>query len=130
MDEVAFRRASHVVAENARVVETERALATGDLASVGKLFAASHVSLRDLYEVSSPELDALVDIATSVDGVIAARLTGAGFGGSTINLVRRDRIIALREAVERDYPARTGLQATIADVNAVDGAGWIRDGIT
>jgi len=130
MDEVAFRRASHVVAENARVVETERALATGDLASVGKLFAASHVSLRDLYEVSSPELDALVDIATSVDGVIAARLTGAGFGGSTINLVRRDRIIALREAVERDYPARTGLQATIVDVNAVDGAGWIRDGIT
>ena len=125
MDEVAFRRATHVVEENARVLETEAALAAGDLAGVGALFAASHASLRDLYEVSSPELDALVDIATSVDGVIGARLTGAGFGGSTINLVRRETVRTLREAIARDYPERTGLQATVLDVDAVDGAGFV-----
>ncbi len=125
MDAVAFRRATHVVEEDARVLETEAALEAGDLPEVGRLFAASHASLRDLYEVSSPELDALVDIATSVPGVVAARLTGAGFGGSTINLVHRSAIPALREAVERDYPARTGLTPTVVDVDAVDGAGWI-----
>jgi galactokinase len=92
---------------------------------VGALFAASHRSLRDLYEVSSPELDALVDIATSVDGVIAARMTGAGFGGSTINLARRERVDALRRAVERDYPPRTGLTPTVFAVNPVDGAGFV-----
>jgi galactokinase len=125
MDPVAFARASHVVAENERVLETEGALAAGDLAAVGSLFAASHRSLRDLYEVSSPELDALVEIATSVDGVIGARLTGAGFGGSTINLVRRDRVDALRAAVERDYPARTGLRPMVLDVDAVSGTAFM-----
>jgi len=125
MDGIAFDRASHVVDENARVLETERALAAGDLAAVGALFAASHRSLRDLYQVSSPELDALVEIATSVDGVIGARLTGAGFGGSTINLVRRDRIDALRRAIDREYPPRTGLQPTVLDVDAVAGADFM-----
>jgi galactokinase len=125
MDDLAFRRATHVVEENARVIETEAALEAGDLAEVGRLFAASHASLGDLYEVSSPELDALVEIATSVPGVVGARLTGAGFGGSTINLVRRDAIPALRAAVEREYPARTGLVPTVLDVDAVDGAAWV-----
>ena len=70
MDEVAARRARHVVEEDLRVHEAELALAAGDLAEVGRLFAASHASLRDLYEVSSPELDALVEIATAVPGVV------------------------------------------------------------
>jgi galactokinase len=125
MDDVAFRRASHVVAEDARVLEAERALAAGDLATVGRLFAESHASLRDLYEVSSPELDALVDIAGSVPGVVASRQTGAGFGGSTINLVRADAVETLRDAVERDYRARTGLEPMVLEVDAVDGAGWV-----
>jgi galactokinase len=125
MDDVAFRRASHVVSENARVLRAEAALAAGDLAEIGRLFAASHASLRDRYEVSSAELDALVGIAGSVDGVVASRLTGAGFGGSTINLVRHDAVDALRAAVERDYPARTGLRPTVIEVDAVDGAGWV-----
>ncbi len=125
MDEVAARRARHVVEENLRVHETEAALRAGDLDAVGRLFAASHASLRDLFEVSSPELDALVEIATSVDGVVAARLTGAGFGGSTVNLVRADRIAALRAAIERDYPDRTGLRPTVLDVDAVAGAEFI-----
>jgi len=124
MDPVAARRARHIVEENARVLATERALAAGDLAEVGRLFAASHASLRDLFEVSSPELDALVEIATSVEGV-AARLTGAGFGGSTVNLVRRHRVAALREAVEHDYPARTGLTPTVLEVDAVAGASFV-----
>jgi galactokinase len=125
MDEVAHRRASHVVAENARVLEAERALAAGDLAEVGRLFAASHASLRDLYEVSSPELDALVDIAVDVPGVVASRLTGAGFGGSTINLVRREARERLRDAIEREYPSRTGLVPTAIEVDAVDGASFL-----
>ena len=125
MDSVALGRARHVVDENARVLATERALALGDLGEVGRLFAASHASLRDLFGVSSPELDALVEIATGVDGVVAARLTGAGFGGSTVNLVRRDAVGALRAAVERDYPARTGLQPMVLEVEAVDGASYL-----
>jgi len=125
MDEVAARRARHVVEENLRVLATERALAAGDLAAVGRLFAASHASLRDLFEVSSRELDALVEIANSTEGVVAARLTGAGFGGSTINLVRRGRVEAFRAAVERDYPARTGLIPTVLEVDAVEGASFI-----
>jgi galactokinase len=125
LDSVAARRAHHVVEENARVLATATALAAGDLAEVGRLFALSHASLRDLFEVSSPELDALVEIARSSDGVVAARLTGAGFGGSTVNLVRRDRTAALRAAVERDYPIRTGLSPAVFEVEVVDGAGIV-----
>lgn len=123
LDPVAFRRAEHVVTENARVESTVAALAAGDLAAVGRLFAESHASLRDRFEVSSPELDAMVDIASSVPGVIAARMTGAGFGGCTINLVRPGAIDVLREAVATAYPARTGLTPRVLPVNATDGAG-------
>jgi galactokinase len=123
LDPVAVRRAEHVITENDRVGATVAALANGDLDAVGRLFAASHASLRDRFEVSSPELDAMVDIACAVPGVVAARMTGAGFGGCTINLVRPDAVAALRAAVERDYPARTGLSPMILPVRAVDGAG-------
>jgi galactokinase len=78
--------------------------------------------MRDLFGISSPELDALVEIATGVEGVIGARLTGAGFGGCTINLVRREAVGALRDAVMRDYPARTGLAPRVFEVAASDGA--------
>jgi galactokinase len=117
------RRCAHVVAEDARVHKTVAALEAGDLATVGRLFAASHASLRDLYEVSSPELDALVEIANGVPGVFAARMTGAGFGGCTVNLVRVDAAEDLREAVMRECPARTGLVPQIYVLRAVDGAG-------
>ncbi len=125
LDPVAARRAQHVVEENARVLDVERALAARDLAALGRLFAASHESLRDLYEVSSPELNALVAIAAATPGVVGARLTGAGFGGCTINLVQRDAIAAFRTAVERDYPARTGLTPTVLAVDAVAGASFV-----
>jgi galactokinase len=122
-DEVVFRRCRHVVTENVRVQETLAAFAAGDLAAVGRLFAASHASLRDDFEVSSPELDALVAIAIAVPGVVAARMTGAGFGGCTINLVERGAVAALRDAILAQYPARTGLQPRVFAVDPVGGAG-------
>jgi galactokinase len=122
LDDVARRRATHVVGENARVLATVQALAEGDLAAVGTAFAASHASLRDDYEVSSPALDALVDIATHVPDVVGARLTGAGFGGCTVNLVQDDAVEPLRAAVLAEYPGRTGLTPTVLEVRAADGA--------
>jgi galactokinase len=107
------------------VEATVDALAAGDLVEVGRLFAESHASLRDLYEVSSPELDAMVEIAAAVPGVIATRMTGAGFGGCTINLVRPDAIASLRDVVDSGYPPRTGLTPLILPVRAADGAGRI-----
>jgi galactokinase len=124
----AFRRSRHVVTENGRVVETIDALAAGDLAAVGRLWAASHASLRDDFEVVSPELDALVEIAATVPGVAAARMTGAGFGGSTINLVERDAVAALTDRVMADYPTRTGLVPRVYAVDAVAGAGIAPEG--
>ena len=126
LDPVTRRRAEHVVSENARVLATVEALAADDLATVGRLFAESHASLRDLFEVSSPELDAMVGIATGVPGVIAARMTGAGFGGCTVNLVRPEAVDALRAAVDERYQAMTGLLPRVFAVDAVEGAGRIR----
>jgi galactokinase len=123
LDPIAFARAEHVVTENGRVEATVAALASGDLEAVGRLFAESHASLRDRFEVSSMELDAMVEIATSVDGVVGARMTGAGFGGCTVNLVRPAAVTALGEAVQARYPAMTGLVPTILPVTATDGAG-------
>ncbi|HVM31007.1 MAG TPA: galactokinase [Candidatus Limnocylindrales bacterium] len=125
LEEETMRRCRHVVTENQRVLAATDALEAGDLNEVGRLLAESHASLRDDYEVSSAELDALVEIASAVDGVIGARMTGAGFGGCTVNLVRDDAIDTLRVAVERDYSARTGLQAGFYVVRAVDGAGEV-----
>jgi galactokinase len=122
LDPVVADRAEHVVTENARVLEAVEALEAGDLPRLGQLFAASQASMRDRFGISSPELDALVDIATGVPGVVGARLTGAGFGGCTINLVRRDAVPALRDAVMRDYPARTGLEPRVFEVRAARGA--------
>jgi galactokinase len=126
LDEETFRRCEHVVLENERVVATIAALGAGDLDAVGRLFGESHASLRDLYEVSSPELDALVEIATDVEGVVASRMTGAGFGGCTVNLVRRDAVAALSDAVLTRYPQWTGLTPRVFAVDAADGAGIAR----
>ena len=122
LDEETRRRVVHVVRENARVIAAVDAFEAGDLETVGRLFAESHASLRDLYEVSSPELDALVEIATSIPGT-AARMTGAGFGGCTVNLVPRDALDAFRAAIEEQYPARTGHEPRVLEVDPVEGAG-------
>jgi galactokinase len=128
VDEETFRRCRHVVTENERVATTIAALAAGDLAAVGEAWAASHASLRDDFEVVSPELQALVEIAAAVPGVAAARMTGAGFGGCTVNLVARDAVAALEERVLAEYPARTGLAPRVYPVDAVAGAGFVEAG--
>jgi galactokinase len=119
-----YDRAHHVVTEEARVAEAILALEAGDHAALGELFAASHASLRDRFEVSCPELDALVDIAVTTPGVVASRMTGAGFGGCTISLVRPDAGAALQARVEAEYPGRTGRIARTWVVSASAGASF------
>ena len=125
LDPVARRRAEHVVDENARVLATERALRDDELDLLGPLFAASHASLRDRFEVGSAELDALVGIALSVPGVLASRMTGAGFGGCVVTLARPDAVDELRARIVGDYPRLTGLMPRVWVVGAVDGAGFV-----
>jgi galactokinase len=126
-DPVALRRAEHVLAENERVLDCAAALERNDLAAVGRLFAASHASLRDLFEVSSPGLDALVEIATGCPGVVAARMTGAGFGGCTVNLVERGARSAFAERIVREYEGRTGLIGRVFAVEPAHAAGRVDD---
>lgn len=117
------RRAEHVVSENARTVAAAAALDAGNLDELGRLFAESHASLRDLYEVSSPALEAMVEVARAVPGVVASRMTGIGLGGCTVNLVLADAVPALQAAVARDYDSRTGLRGRVYPVAIVDRAG-------
>ena len=126
LDAETLRRCEHVIRENERVLAAELAFARDDVPEIGRLFAESHASLRDLYEVSSPELDAMVDIAVATEGVAAARMTGAGFGGCTVNLVRRDAVAGLVDAVSREYAPRTGLEGVVYPVEPVAGAGLVR----
>jgi galactokinase len=92
MDDETYRRARHVIGENQRVENTVAALAAGDFAAAGKLMVASHLSLKNDFEVSVPELDALVELATAFDGVYGARMTGGGFGGCIVSLVKADAV--------------------------------------
>ena len=108
LTEEEYNRALHVLRENERVGLMCEALAERRYEAAGKLMYDSHESLRDLYEVSCPELDAMVEIARHVDGVYGARLTGAGFGGCTVSLVRSGAEEAFEEAVKKEYPKRTG----------------------
>ena len=113
MDDTTFMRASHVVAENARPELFARALASGDLASAGLIMTESHVSLRDLYEVSCRELDVLIALSGQQPGCYGARLTGAGFGGCAIALVEADRVETFTRAVTDGYTAATGLHTDV-----------------
>jgi galactokinase len=112
LDQVAdIPRARHVVTENARVLDTASALRAGDLATLGRLFLASHASLRDDYEVSTPELDVLVELLVQ-SGAAGARLTGAGFGGCVVALTRRDEGAGVLERAMSRYRSETGLEAS------------------
>ncbi len=121
-DPVCRRRARHAVCENARTVAAFRALRENDLAAFGRLMNESHVSLRDDYEVSCPEVDLLAEIAWACPGVLGARITGGGFGGCTVNIVRDDCAAAFAAAVRETYARSTGLDAQIYTVSAGDGA--------
>ncbi len=119
---VVARRARHVVTEDARVLAAVEAMRTNDLVRLGRLMDESHTSLRDDYEVSCPELDTLIEIALRQQGCLGARLTGAGFGGCTANLVQNEAIPAFVASVGREYKAKTGLDAPIYVCHAAAGA--------
>jgi galactokinase len=120
-------RARHVVSENARVLEAAQALANGDLASLGPLLSASHRSLREDYEVSTPELDALVECLETA-GALGARLTGAGFGGCVVALAERGRAERIATEAGDAYRARTGLEPRTYLCRAAAGAGAMEGG--
>lgn len=122
LPEMARKRAEHVVKEIARVQSALTALQRSDMQALGALLYAGHASLRDLYEVSTPELDALVALARSLPGCIGARLTGAGFGGCTINLVRLEAAPAFIAALRDGYAQNTGRQAQVYLCVASQGA--------
>ena len=116
------KRARHAVAENQRVKACMEALSKGDLTEVGKLLNASHESLRDLYEVTGAELDAMVEEAWKIDGTIGARMTGAGFGGCTVALVREDAVETFIDEVGKNYELRTGLTPEFYVAGVGDGS--------
>ena len=119
---VIYKRVRHVVTENDRVTTAASALGTGDLALFGRLMAESHRSLRDDYEVSIPELDLMVELASGQPGVYGARMTGGGFGGCTINLVDTAHAEKVQQELERRYAAETGIKPAILICEASDGA--------
>ncbi len=123
LPEVVRRRCTHVVQENERVLEAVAALQARDAVAFGRLMDASHTSLRYLYEVSSRELDLMVEIARSVPGCLGARLTGAGFGGCTVNLVEERAVPLFQETVRQAYQRQTGLAPQLYVCAASDEAG-------
>jgi len=122
LPEKIYRRCRHVVRENERVLDVAKALEAIDLQRVSKLLADSHASLRDDYEVSCPELDLLVEIASGQKGVWGARMTGGGFGGCTINLVEQGALESFVHVIEREYQTQTGLRPEIYKLEAAQGA--------
>ena len=120
-DPVAKKRARHVVSEVARTDAAVEALRRGDISSFGQLMTASHISLRDDYEVTGPELDALAEAAWQLEGVLGSRMTGGGFGGCTVSLVREDVIERFKDFVGSEYNKKTGLTADFYVAEIGDG---------
>jgi galactokinase len=114
-------RAEHVVYENNRVVEACKALVDNNIVEFGKLMNESHDSLRDLYEVTGEELDIMVEESRRCDGVVGSRMTGAGFGGCTVSVVKRESINSFIATVKDKYTCRTGLKPEFYVVEPDDG---------
>ena len=121
-DEIVRKRAKHAVYENQRTIRAVEALKRNDVEQFGKLMNESHISLRDDYEVSCKEIDILVELAWETDGVIGSRITGGGFGGCTVSIVRNDAVDVLKGHVEKEYEKKTGLKPEIYIVDIGDGA--------
>ncbi|QUH29159.1 galactokinase [Vallitalea guaymasensis] len=119
-------RAKHAVEENVRVKEAVEALNEGDIITFGKLMNASHESLRDLYEVTGVELDTMVEEARKIEGTIGSRMTGAGFGGCTVSIVKEDSVDEFIRVVGKNYEDRIGLVPEFYVANVGDGAGRIK----
>jgi len=122
LPEEVSKRARHVVEEIERTNQAKALLEAGNIQRFGKLMNECHVSLRDLYEVSCPELDVMVRIAQSLDGCYGARLTGAGFGGCTVNLVAHEKADDFAQSLAERYQSETGYQPEIYITRASKGA--------
>lgn len=127
LPEVIYRRARHVITENQRVLAAGAALERDDLQTFGQLMKSSHDSLRHDYEVSCKELDLMVQLAQQVRGVFGSRMTGGGFGGSTVNLVAAENVDEFKEVVSRSYENATGLPPEIYICDAAGGVEEIFD---
>ncbi|HPC61428.1 MAG TPA: galactokinase [Verrucomicrobiota bacterium] len=128
-DPVAFRRARHVIGEIERTLQAAKAVRASNWAKVGELMYASHASLRDDYEVSCPELDAVVEIAQGIGpagGVYGCRMTGGGFGGCTVALVRAESVQAIADRIAADYEKRTGIKPSLFVSRPAAGATVLR----
>ena len=123
LNEVVYRRCRHVISENQRVLDAAEALRGGDLNRFGQLMYESHRSLRQDYEVSCSELDTLVDIASTCEGVYGSRMTGGGFGGCTITVVRSNSVEGFREKITQAYKQKTGITPDLYICSAAQGAG-------
>jgi galactokinase len=121
LPETIMRRCRHVISENSRVLQAATAVERNDPETFGNLMRESHVSLRDDFEVSCSELDLMVQLADTVSGVYGARMTGGGFGGCTINLVRKNCVPAFKAAVGEGYERSTGRAPEIYVCSAADG---------
>jgi galactokinase len=121
LDLTLYRRAQHVISENQRVLDAEKALKRGDAAALGLLMNQSHTSLRDDYAVSREELDQMVAIAQGQPGCYGARMTGAGFGGCAVALVAEDQTKNFQVEVVKQYRAKTGLDPKVYISSAAGG---------
>lgn len=122
LDGVLLQRARHVVGENRRTEDTADALEKGDWIRVGQLMNESHASMKNDYEVSCEEIDVLVDLAQGFEGVYGSRLTGGGFGGCTVTLVKKDASQKLMEYLKEQYKAKTGTDCICFETSPAEGA--------
>jgi galactokinase len=122
LPDLIYRRCRHIVSENARVLEAERALEAGDFAACGRAMNASHVSMRDDFEITCPEVDTLAGLAQHVKGVYGSRMTGGGFGGCTVTLVEESAVDRASQVLTDGYRIATGLDVDIYVCAPSDGA--------
>lgn len=120
-DEVRIKRAKHAVYENQRTIKAVEALKNNDIDAFGKLMNASHVSLRDDYAVSCDEIDVLVEEAWKIDGVVGSRITGGGFGGCTVSIVKNDAVEEFKDKLGKAYMERVGKEASFYLVDIGNG---------
>lgn len=121
-DPICQKRAKHAVYENQRTIHAVEALKTNDIETFGKLINASHVSLRDDYETSCTETDILAELAWNIPGVLGSRITGGGFGGCTVSIVKKDSVDLFIQTIGKAYRDKTGIQAEFYVVDIGDGA--------
>lgn len=121
-DEVQLQRAKHAVYENQRTIDAVTALKAGDIERFGKLMNQSHISLRDDYDVSCEEIDILVDLAWKIPGVLGSRITGGGFGGCTVSIVKDESVDTFIETIGKTYLEKVGHEAEFYTVDIGDGA--------